>query len=578
MDSERSSALTWVMGAVIAVAVAAQLFEAARPQMAHGSEGAVVQTARAMLDRGDWLVPRNEFGWPQLNRSVLTFWTSAAPMGVFGETLFAARLGAVALMAATFFFIYAFALTLNLGRTAGVLAVILYATFRTVYGAGHTAGEEGVLAFFVTAALYFFARLIFVGGREEWRDAVLAYAATACAVLGAGLGGLPCVILPLVIYVLIPRRQAEPRRFLFWPVGVVVLAVFVLPWYGLMIAWHRDALGQALFPHGLNLDLLAALLDTLRSLIVGPVLLLRDSLPWSLLALVGVLAAFPSLRRDMSERRREMLYLVAWIGGIVLLVACSRMATGRRLLPAMPAVALLIGYILGRALEADVRSKPLGVGIVLVALGALGTAGLCVAAAGGWLLPGAWLGPWAWALALGLLLTAVMAAWLVWAGRVIEALLWTALAALCMNLAGSLILRPAEMRPVALLARDVLSRESQAARVAVVSPLRSARVVAALYSGGAVDEWMEAASTAARIGYVRNFLRDPGRRVIVMDDDLFLALPSDVLEKTKVLSRRVGVARVGLTARAAESAPLRILLPRGQEKAWYVLVREGEGR
>ena len=576
MDTERSSALVWVMGAVIALAVAAHLFEAARPVMAHGSEGAVVQTARMMNDRGDWLVPRNEFGWPQLNRSVLTFWTSAAPMGLFGGNLFAARIGAVVLIGATFFFIYALALALRLGRTAGVLAVIVYATFRSVYGAGHTAGEETVVTFFATSALYFFARLIYIGGEEEWRDAILAYASTACAVLAVGLAGLPCVILPLAIYVLIPRRDSEPRRFLFWPVGVVVLAVFVLPWYGLMVAWHREALGQALFPHGGTLDALAAIYGVARGAVIGPVLLLRDSMPWSLLAVIGAVAAFASLRRDMSERRREMLYLVAWIAGIVLLVACTPKTTGRRLLPAMPAVALLIGYILGRALEADVRSKPVGVGILLVALGALASAAVCAGAATGWILPGTPLGPWAWALAIGLCLTAVMAAWLVFAGRVIEALLWAAAAALCMNLAGSLVLRPAEMRPVAQLSRDCLSRLPPETRLAVVSPLRNARVMAALYSGRAVDEWMDAASTAAQIGYVRTFLREPGRRAVVIDDNLFLSLPADVITKTKVLARRTGTARVGLTPRALASDGPAAILPRGQEKAWYVIGTEGE--
>lgn len=576
MDTERSSALVWVMGAVIAFAVAAQVFEAARPVMVHGSEGAVIQTARTMLNNGDWLVPRNEYGWPQLSHSILTFWVSATPMGLFGHSLFAARLGVVLLTGATFLFIYALALVLRLGRTTGVLAVIAYATFRSVYDAGHTAGEEAVVAFFTTAALYFFARLIFIGGEEEGRDAVLAYTGTACAVLAVGLAGLPCVILPLGIYILIPRRENEPRRFLFWPVGVVILAVLVLPWYGLMMAWHREALGQALFPHGGTLDALAALANIARGLITGPVLLLRDTLPWSLFGIIGVIAAFAALRQDMANRRREMLYLIAWVAGMVIVIACTPRTTGRRLLPALPALALLIGYVIGRALEADVRSKPVGFAVLITAFGSLLCAAICAGTARGCLLPGVWMGPWAWALAAGLLLTAVMAVWLVLAGRVIESLLWTAIAALCMNIVGSLILRPAEMRPVAQLSRECITRLAPETRLSVVSPLRSARVMAALYSGRAVDEWMEASSTAAQIGYVRNYLRAPGPRVVIIDDNLFLSLPADVIQTTQVIARRAGVERVGLKPCGVAAIGPAEVLPTGREKVWYVIGRVGE--
>ncbi len=578
MDTERSGALTWVMGAVVVAAVFCQVFEAARPQIEHGSEAATIQTARTMLQRGDWLTPRNEYGWPQLNRSVLTFWMSAAPMGLFGESLFHARLGAIALTAGTLAFIYLLAGALRLGRTAGGLAVIVYATTRTVYSAGHTAGEETVITFFVTAALYFFARLIFIGGEGEWRDAALAYAATAGALLAAGLGGLPCVVLPLAVFLLIPRRLAEPHRFLFWPVGAVVLAALALPWYGLMIAWHREALGQALFPAAEALDLLAALGDGARSLAVGPLLLLRDTLPWSLVAVVGLLGCFGAVRRATAAQRRELLYLAAWVVGIVIVVAFTRMATGRRLLPAMPAMALGIGFILSRALEADPRSRPVGVGILLAALGASGAAGLCAAAGSGAFVPATPLGVWGWALAIGLLLAAILAAALVFAGRVVEALLWTSMGALCMNLAGSLILHPTPTPPVAALASEVLARQPPETRVAVVTPMRSARTVAALYSGRRVDEWMEAGGLAAQIGYVRTLLDKPGRRALLIEEDLYRALPSDIIAGTRVLGRRAGMARAGGPTAEGILPGRSAILPPAREKAWYVIVAEAGGR
>ncbi len=141
-----------------------------------------VDAARAMVESGDYLVPRYR-GEPFFDKPPLTYWLMAASFRVFGFTLAAARLvpvtAALALLAAT-----AWLGRLIFDRATGVAAAAVLASTVLFLSFGRVAMSDMLLALWTTLAV-----ALSLARRECGRPAPASRSALALGIV-LGLGFL----------------------------------------------------------------------------------------------------------------------------------------------------------------------------------------------------------------------------------------------------------------------------------------------------------------------------------------------------------------------------------------------------
>lgn len=337
--------------------------------------------ARAMVESGDWLVPRYQ-GQPFFDKPPLTYWLIAAAFEAFGVSAGSARLvpafAGLALLLATW----------ALGRRLFDEAVawrgaVVLATSVGFMSFGRVAMSDMLLALFTTLALWLALQ---VEG---------ATAARALPALGAVLGlgfltkGPIAILLPgLGIALLAWQRRRELVRLPPRAVALAALlfAVFGLGWFAAVYA----RLGLPPLVHFFvqeNLQRFAAeTYDSRQSaLFYGPAYLTVGA-PWSLffpLVVAGLVRPRDVTVPGIAGAR----FLLLWIGLMLVPLSLSRGKIDYYLLPLLPAVSLLIGRHLARE---DWGRLERGWAVATLCLGALALA-LTPVALG--FLPEGWLSP-----------------------------------------------------------------------------------------------------------------------------------------------------------------------------------------
>ena len=127
------------------------------PSLQDDADAAHAEAAREIVERGDW-VTLHINGVRYLEKAPLMYWAVALSYKVFGSNEFATRfplaIGAMLLVAA----VYYFGLWMGGGR-AGVYSGLAMCTGLGVYLFTRIMIPEVIIAFFLTAAFYFFLKL-----------------------------------------------------------------------------------------------------------------------------------------------------------------------------------------------------------------------------------------------------------------------------------------------------------------------------------------------------------------------------------------------------------------------------------
>lgn len=316
----------------LALALAAQ---GARP-LAEPDEGRYVQAALAMLDSGDWLVPRLE-GVPYLDKPPMVYWLTAGSLRLFGASELAARLPEALAFAAT-----AAVVTwlggMLWGGVGGTLAGLVYALSVAPFVASNIVTPDTPLALFasLTAALVWAADVR--GRRRLW---LLAGVAAGLGVLTKGAGML-VFVLPLALALSLAHgglgwlRRPGP-----WLATGGALAV-ALPWF----AWIATHLPGA-FDYFVSNQVTGRLVDvgydrnphwssifTLYLPVLG-----LGCLPWTVTGLVGLRRRRPGEHRPWS---REVNFVAAWIVVPFAIFALAKSRLPLYLLPLFAPLALAL--------------------------------------------------------------------------------------------------------------------------------------------------------------------------------------------------------------------------------------------
>lgn len=337
-----------------------------RPLMAP-DEGRYAGVALAMLQSGDWLVPRLD-GLPFFHKPPLFYWIGASAMALAGPVEWAARLpsvlGAVVAAAALFLFLRRWS-TVRLA----LLSTVVLATTPFFFLGAQFANLDMLVAGCISGTVLLAASAALARERAEpWRAMLAgAYLLAAAGLLAKGLIGVVLPVGVLLAWCAVTRKAAVLRLAAWLPGWAILLAV-AGPWFVVMqmkfpgffdyfvITQHFRRFAASGFnnehPFWFYLPVMAGL-----------------TLPWSgwLLAPRGKEA--PPARHRLSDI--DWLMWI-WLVVIVAFFSVPRSKLVGYVLPALPPLAYLIAQrvLAGRPLETllpKVRAATLASAAVCVA-------------------------------------------------------------------------------------------------------------------------------------------------------------------------------------------------------------------
>lgn len=306
-----------------------------------GDEARYALLARTMVETGDWLVPRigDEV---HMEKSPLFIWAIAA-LSLAGRRV--TELTAV--LPAALSGIGGVGMTYVLGRRmfgprAGFLAALILATTWGYYWHARLALADMTVTFFVVAGAAAFWSA--VAGNQERRAPMAIF--WACLGLGFSAKG-PVGFMPLLPFAAFLIREHGWRGVskLRPVMGIAIVAVIAAPW-ALAFALQREAsyvqgvlIGDFLAPRLRAWDRFSELFFALGPIGIG-------FLPWTPFLPAAVRDGW--WRADSDDVRRAFRFLGYWVLAYVIVITLLPHKRDRYLLPTLPALALMVGWLWNR--------------------------------------------------------------------------------------------------------------------------------------------------------------------------------------------------------------------------------------
>ncbi|MCX7825888.1 MAG: glycosyltransferase family 39 protein [Verrucomicrobiae bacterium] len=299
-------------------------------------EGRVLETAREMRERGDYLVP-HLLGRPRYEKPPLLYWITAAGYALTGSVNeLSGRVPAALFGVGCVLALYGLGRR-QLGERAAFFAAFALATGPLFMKFARLAETDVPQAFFVTAAL-----LVFLEGRP-----LLAWVIMGVGFLNKGPAAL---VIPIVTLVVWRLWTGEPRRLLRECHGgfLLVFLAISLSWYVAMLC----ASGRSLKVFLVELSALVVQAEARHDegffYYFGE---LSRFLPWTLLAAVGLPWAARQLRRPRAPSaadERGLKFALAWFLTTFVILQATRNKQPHYLLVLLPPCALMAGWVCDR--------------------------------------------------------------------------------------------------------------------------------------------------------------------------------------------------------------------------------------
>jgi 4-amino-4-deoxy-L-arabinose transferase-like glycosyltransferase len=385
----------WIILAALSLVVvwaAIYMVDLSRPPLLDDVDSVHAEAGREMVLRNDWVTIYTN-GVRYMEKAPMLFWSVAASYKIFGIGAWSARLPLMISVFALFFATYLLGRRVY-GDAGGLYAGLCMVTSVGIYLYTRFLIPEVMMALWFTLGYYFFLRTL--DEEQPSRVACWGFAATcALNVLTKGLIGLVFPAGAIGIFLLLTGNLRHLLKMRIVSSTLVFLAI-AAPWH-ILAAVRTPAQGQApsfLWLYFINEHLMRFLgkrvppgFDT-APLGIFWGLTFAWLLPWSAFlpqALRDVPIRLRKLREPVTKvdrlRRANLLFLL-W--ALVILVFFS-FSTRQEYytIPALPAIALLVGGWLARESSAVVNESDLRAGRIsssaLFVLGALGfTAGMVV--------------------------------------------------------------------------------------------------------------------------------------------------------------------------------------------------------
>jgi 4-amino-4-deoxy-L-arabinose transferase-like glycosyltransferase len=326
-------------------------------------EGRYAEIPREMLRGGDWVVPHLN-GLAYIEKPPLQYWATAAAYRFFGVNEFAARLY-TALSALAGIALAGFLAARLFGIEAGWRAAAILSGMFMFVVLGQLMTLDMSLTFWMTASLAGFL-LAQTAERGQRRWMLLAWIAAACGVLTKGLVAAAIPAAVLVIYSLWSRDFA-PWRKLRPALGLPVFLAITVPWHWLA-ALRLDDFLQFFFVHEHFARYLTPIADRHEPWWFFGWIFLAGTVPWTVPALRVLISGWRA--SVPQEQFRPMLFLWIWVIFICVFFSLSDSKLMPYILPAMPALAVLIAALPVAGLKRDFLVTSILTTAAALALGA----------------------------------------------------------------------------------------------------------------------------------------------------------------------------------------------------------------
>lgn len=331
--------------------------------------------ARDMAESGDWVTPRL-YGKPWFEKPVLYYWGAAASFNSFGVSEAAARLpSAICALFATLALAW-LAWRLYGTETARWLLLLLPTSVGMI-GFSHAASTD--MSFSGMLAIAMVCAAVVLGlTRNESSPTILRTSWLALALFGFFLGlaalakGPAAIILcggGIFFWAIFTKRWHDAVRCLH-PVAIATFCLTALPWYILCSRRNPDFFRVFIIEHNFKRFLTPEFQHIQPFWYYAPVLLIAF-LPWTGLFLWSFLKGAANLwhTRDTGESN---WFFICWAGFCVVFFSVSKSKLPSYVLPAFPAIALLIAQNLNRCLNKNlshVRWFCLVISVTLLSIG-----------------------------------------------------------------------------------------------------------------------------------------------------------------------------------------------------------------
>ena len=360
------------------------------PALLDDADSIHAEAAREMITRHDWTTLYID-GLRYLEKAPLMYWGMATSFKLFGVSEWSARLPLALGVLATLLATYAIGKR-NLGERAAFWAAIVLGTGVGTYIFTRILIPDLLVGLWLTIGFDFFLR-----GLEQERPSALSCAGLAAtAALNVLTKGFIGIVFPLgiiVIYLFLTHNLKHLLK-MRWLLMTAVLLVIAAPWH-IMASLANPPQGQArgfFWWYFINEHILRYLgkripkdYDTVPLAIFWGLMILW-LLPWCVFVLQA-LARVPHKLREFSagldRRNRALLLFAIWMGIILFFFSFSTRQEYYTI-PALPAMALIVGDWIAAEWEAPAKSSIRKWG--LVGAGVLLALGVTAAVAGGYIL------------------------------------------------------------------------------------------------------------------------------------------------------------------------------------------------
>lgn len=300
-------------------------------------EGRYAEISREMSLSHNWVTPRLN-AIPYFEKPPLQYWAGAISMQVLGPTPLAARLWS-ALMGLLGCFLVWRAGNRLLGARAGLYGALVLGSGVYYVVLGHINTLDMGVSVWMAAALFAFLR----AQMEDRRWMMAAWGTAAVALLSKGLIALVLPGITLVLYSLLTRdasvwKRLDPVR------GLLILIALAGPWF-LLCAQANPEFLHFFFIHEHVQRFMSTVHQRVEPAWYFIPILLAGLLPWTGQLWTALRRPFaPCETRAFSPTKFLVLYVLV----VVAFFSLSGSKLPSYILPAFPALALLIGGVLSR--------------------------------------------------------------------------------------------------------------------------------------------------------------------------------------------------------------------------------------
>ncbi len=335
---------------LVVIAVFISCFRLGSVTLFDVDEAVFAQATKEMVESGDWITPTYN-GVNRYDKPIFFYWLMAASYKVFGINEFAARfpsaLSGILLCVSLFLFAVQFG---SAERAFYASVSFLISVYFFMYS--HAAVTDMVLSLFITLSLFSF----FLSLKKNRLFIYGFYLFSAFAFLTKGLIGIVFPFGIAILYLLATERIRGLRKVFHFKASLLFI-VLALPWYAAEYMINGNEFVQQFFIKH-HFARYAGVISGHK----GPIyyyipVILAGLFPWIAFLPAGIIAVAVKIKSRRADKDIRTvhddpgLFLLIWFGFIFLFFSFSTTKLPNYILPAIPAVSMLIS--MGMCREED---------------------------------------------------------------------------------------------------------------------------------------------------------------------------------------------------------------------------------